>query len=72
MTAEVYDPSIGSGTFAATGSLPGTTGTVENTATLRTDGTVLIAGGEYAGGSIFCPYRDSTLLSVAAAESFDP
>ena len=73
LTAEIFDPSTG--TFAATGSLPGrpgTTGTLGSTATLRTDGTVLVTGGQYNVGCGGPPFPVSLTLSVAAADLFDP
>jgi Galactose oxidase, central domain len=73
-SAEIFDPSTG--TFTATGNLPGTVATtrvVGSTATLRTDGTVIIAGGQY---SVVCepiaPGGSPRWSTVASADLFDP
>jgi hypothetical protein len=66
-TAELFDPNTGK--FTPTGSM--TTDTVRwyHTATLRNDGTVLVAGGEYySSGLCTGPLPNST----ATAELFDP
>jgi hypothetical protein len=70
LTAEIFDPSIGTGTFTATGNLPSTIiGILGATATLRTDGTVLVAGGQYSGS---CGGATVMIQSVAAADLFNP
>jgi hypothetical protein len=46
-SAEIFDPNIGTGTFIAIGKQSDGTGFVAATATLRSDGTVLLAGGQY-------------------------
>jgi hypothetical protein len=57
-SAELYDPKTG--TFSATGAM--STGRCDQTATLLTDGRVLIVGGESAEGG----------TSLASAEIYDP
>jgi hypothetical protein len=65
-TAELYDPV--SGTWTATGSM--TTARVGHTATLLTDGRVLVTGGWDGGGEGAPPVSDS--VTYASAEIYDP
>jgi len=64
-SAELYDPAAG--TFSATGSM--TTARVVHTATMLSNGTVLIAGGD---GSFFNGVQNTSILSLASAEIYDP
>jgi hypothetical protein len=68
-TAELFDPATGS--FAATSTME--TARAGHTATLRKDGTVLVAGGAALVPS-FCGNNCSTLapVSLSNAELFDP
>jgi hypothetical protein len=77
--AEIFDPSTG--TFTATGNLPGTPATTRvfgSTATLRTDGTVLSAGGQYDAGCQLPPGPgpigggSPRWSTFASADLFDP
>ena len=59
-SAELYDPKAG--TFSPTGSM--TTGRAGHTATLLSDGRILVAGGRAAGSGIY--------NSLTSAELYDP
>ena len=64
LTAELYDPDTG--TFSATGNL--TTSRSSHTATLLSNGTVLIAGGLQGPASV---YVASEVVFLASAEIYD-
>jgi hypothetical protein len=66
-SAELYDPTTG--TFTLTGSM--TAARAEHTATLLSDGRVLIAGGEGCGKAKKCSGLDNSDL-LASAELYDP
>jgi WD40 repeat protein len=65
-TAELFDPATG--TFSPTGSMKAARG--EHTATLLSDGKVLVTGGIGSGRPSNCPA--SCVDSLATAELFDP